>query len=81
MSFAQLFPGCSVRWEDDRPFEVEVLAGLAPEPATIARIVHLLLRRGWRVQLGKFRRDGAFSVAMVNVCEPADLVGSPKIPS
>lgn len=81
MSFEQLFPGCAVRWEDDRPFEVEVLAALAREPATPARIGMLLLRRGWRVRLAQFGRDGANAYALVVEAEPADLGLGPKIPA
>ncbi len=81
MSFAQLFPGCAVRWEDDRPFEVEVLAPLAREPATPARVAMLLLRLGWRVQLAKFGRDGVHTYALVIAAEPADLAPGSKIPA
>jgi hypothetical protein len=81
VSFAELFPGCAVRWEDDRPFEVEVLAPLAREPSTVPRISMLLLRHGWRVRLAQFGRDGAHAYALVVEAAPADLAPGPKIPA
>ncbi len=76
--WSDLFPGCMVRWEDNRPFEVEVVPGLARDPATHKRIVFHLARQGWKVKIAQFgrclsNRAGAHAYAMVLESEPAPV--------
>lgn len=73
MSTDELFPGCSVRWEDGRPFEVEVAAGLARDPETRRKVARMLLALGWRVRLAHFGRDGSRAFALVVECSPAPV--------
>lgn len=71
MSYAQLFPGCDVRWEDDRPFEISASPGVAADVATPARIETLIAERhGWRISIGPFYAEGAQAFADVHTCEP-----------
>lgn len=82
MSWTDLFPGCSVRWEDERPFEVEVHAAIAREPATPIRIRHLLARAGWSVTLAAFAGvPGKIARAMILEAERMPVRPAPRIPS
>lgn len=81
MSWSDLFPGCCVRWEDDRPFEVEV--SIPRTPDVEPRIVHLLRSAGWAVVLAPLSfAPGSIATAMVLEASPIPCpFPSPKVPS
>lgn len=79
MSVEELFRGVAVRWEDDRPFEISV-RGHTDYARVASRVRTLLIIKGWRVEIGAFRRDQCPSEACTP-CVYAEILSAETVPS